>query len=195
MIQMRLRNVCVGMGPFPSVVVLQPVSDLDEDFDSPEVNVGVPDTESQELFDTPNMLTIKMGTADVASICMAVEDSHKEEQGRPKTHELLMNVIQALGGELISVSITRAEENTFFATINVKTPDGGFHHIDARPSDAIALALRAQIDIFAAEEMLEQAGSPDFEAIERQAQKHEMEDFHSFVENLSPEDFSSNSDN
>lgn len=193
MIKMRIKNVCVGMGPIPSMVVLTPIStDIQtEDTQKPEVELGISSERAEELSHSTNMLPIYIGTFDAAAIALSSdEDAHK----RPKTHDLLANTIEALGGTLKSVALTRVEGKTFYATITIETPDSALHHIDARPSDAIALALRKQVDILAEESLLEQAGSPDFDAIARDEHKRELSEFHTFLETLSPEDFTSRKD-
>lgn len=192
---MRIKSVCVGMGPLPSMVVLTPLDSFDQttkDTQAPEVKLNLSSEDASTLAKTPNMLPIRIGTFDAAAIALSSEDAHHE---RPKTHDLLSNVICALGGNLVSISINRVEETTFFATLDIKALDGGLHHIDARPSDAIALALRTQTEILVAEDVLEQAGSPDFEAIERNEKASQLKEFHNFVETLNPEDFTIHKDN
>lgn len=76
---------------------------------------------------------------------------------RPQTHDLLANVITELKGELKSISITDLSEHTFYATLDVKRADGELVHIDARPSDAIALGIAGDVPIFVAEHVLESA--------------------------------------
>ncbi|MDX2117082.1 MAG: bifunctional nuclease family protein [Planctomycetota bacterium] len=81
---------------------------------------------------------------------------------RPQTHDLLANVITMLGGELRSITITDLAEHTFFATLDIKlasAKDGVAEmlHVDARPSDAIALGVAEGVPIFVAEHVLESA--------------------------------------
>lgn len=79
---------------------------------------------------------------------------------RPQTHELLASVIESLGGELESVTICDLSEHTFFATLDIRTGDNGdIQHIDARPSDAIALGIANDAPIYCAEHVLEGAQS------------------------------------
>jgi bifunctional DNase/RNase len=75
---------------------------------------------------------------------------------RPQTHDLLANVIEQLGGELKSVTISDLSDATFFATLDVNS-DGDLLHIDARPSDAIALGVAKSVPIYVAEHVLEAA--------------------------------------
>ncbi|MBX3321614.1 MAG: bifunctional nuclease family protein [Phycisphaeraceae bacterium] len=76
---------------------------------------------------------------------------------RPQTHDLLANVITALGGTLESICITDLDDHTFFASLNVARSDGNPVAIDARPSDAIALGIAQQVPIYVEEHVLEGA--------------------------------------
>ena len=108
---------------------------------------------------------------------------------RPTTHMLLAGTLEVLGASLAGVTIERVEGATFFATLDVVNATGEHHHIDARPSDAVALAIICDEPIFASREVLECAGSPDFDAIEKDERSREEAKFHDFVEGLSPDDF------
>ncbi|MCB9844579.1 MAG: bifunctional nuclease family protein [Phycisphaeraceae bacterium] len=74
---------------------------------------------------------------------------------RPQTHDLLANVITALGGVLESVTINDLSDHTFFARLNVMREDGERVEIDSRPSDAIALGIAGNVPIFVEEHVLE----------------------------------------
>jgi bifunctional DNase/RNase len=76
---------------------------------------------------------------------------------RPQTHDLLANVITAMGGKLQSITITDLSDHTFFATLDVKKADGEVLHIDSRPSDAIALGVANDVPIYVEEHVLEAA--------------------------------------
>ena len=76
---------------------------------------------------------------------------------RPQTHDLLANVIIALGATLKSITITNLAEHTFFATLDVVKSDGETIHIDSRPSDAIALGVAGDVPIYVDERVLEAA--------------------------------------
>lgn len=75
---------------------------------------------------------------------------------RPLTHDLLLNVLETLGQRLREVQVTRLEDHTFYALLILDGPQGTLE-IDARPSDAIALAVRAEAQIYVAEAVLAQA--------------------------------------
>lgn len=74
---------------------------------------------------------------------------------RPLTHDLINNVIEALGGDLQDVFISELREHTYFAKIRIRM-NGELTEIDARPSDAIALAVTARVPIYVAEDVLEE---------------------------------------
>jgi hypothetical protein len=82
---------------------------------------------------------------------------HGIEPERPLTHQLLFTTIQTQGGQIQAVEIIDLRQNTFFARIQLATPAGESVFVDARPSDAIALSLRARCPIRVAEEVLAKA--------------------------------------
>ena len=79
------------------------------------------------------------------------------EVARPLTHDLLKATIEQLGAEILEVSITDLRNDTFYAEISLRL-DGRRFAVDARPSDAIALAVRAQVPVYVSSEVMEQAG-------------------------------------
>ena len=79
---------------------------------------------------------------------------------RPQTHDLLANVIEIMGGELVSITINDLTEHTFFATLDVKK-SGEVIHIDSRPSDAIALGIAGDVPIYVEEHVLESANNEE----------------------------------
>ncbi|GJM19722.1 MAG: hypothetical protein DHS20C14_19350 [Phycisphaeraceae bacterium] len=80
---------------------------------------------------------------------------------RPQTHDLLANVVEALGGEIESIEITHLEEHTFFARLNIRRAEGDTIDVDARPSDAIALGIASGVPIYVSEEVIEAAQRQD----------------------------------
>jgi bifunctional DNase/RNase len=81
---------------------------------------------------------------------------------RPQTHDLLASIIQTLGAEVESVTVTDLADGTFYATLDLRTASGEEAHVDARPSDAIALGIGLSVPIFVEEHVLEgvQDGEP-----------------------------------
>ena len=101
-------------------------------------------------------LPIIIGISEVTAIKMKISGI---QPPRPLTHDLLKNTIAQLEATLQRIVITKLELNTFFAKLILQTKDGALHEVDARPSDSIAVALRADAPIFVAEEVLNQVAS------------------------------------
>jgi uncharacterized protein len=108
------------------------------------------------------MLPIWVGPFEANSIASEIE---KIAPQRPMTHDLLKNVITELGGYIKRVIVTELKENTFFAVIEVVV-NGSDVFIDSRPSDAIALALRADCPIFVREEVIQASHHNQVESID-----------------------------
>ena len=104
------------------------------------------------------VLPIWVGIPEANAIALQIENISTE---RPMTHDLLRNVIEHLGAEVRRVLVCDLNEGTFFALIHLETAAGPVA-IDARPSDAIALALRTKAPIFVEERVLETAKTIDF---------------------------------
>jgi bifunctional DNase/RNase len=117
------------------------------------------------------ILPIWIGKAEANAISLALESV---ELPRPLTHDLIKNALEAVAAKVISVVITDLRDNTYFAKVHLSHHDAEIT-VDARPSDAIALALRAECPIFVAKEVFQR----------QQAD----EDIAKWLENLRPEDF------
>ena len=126
-------------------------------------------------------LLIWVGEFEANAIAMALEQIRTP---RPLTHDLLMTMATALGATLVEVRINDMREATFFAELEFER-DGQRQVVDARPSDAIALALRAGAPVRAAEHVMESSAVPISEAKEEE----ETEQFRKFLENVKPSDF------
>lgn len=109
------------------------------------------------------------------------------EPPRPLTHDLLKDVLDAVGRPLIGVRVTRLEDGVFYAELDL----GDGVVVSARPSDAIALALRTASPIDVAEAVLDEAGVMIPE--EGEDEEVEMEKFREFLDQVTPEDFGSDS--
>ena len=101
-------------------------------------------------------LPIIIGISEVTAIKMKISGI---QPPRPLTHDLLKDTIAQLGATLQRIIITKLEFNTFFAKLVLQTREGEMREVDARPSDSIAVALRADAPIFVAEEVLNQVAS------------------------------------
>jgi bifunctional DNase/RNase len=123
-------------------------------------------------------LPIWIGAVEATAIAYA-------QQGvvppRPLTHDLIRDLLKAIGQELAQVRITSLQDGVFYADLVFTS---GLE-VSARPSDAIAIALRTGSPIFGAEEVLDEAGIPIPDA----DPEDEVEKFREFLDGVSPEDF------
>jgi len=94
---------------------------------------------------------IWIGVPEASAIAIALQ---KVTVPRPMTHDLLLHVLRGLGGEVVRVVVTEARDNTYYAELLVRRGAQELAAVDARPSDAIALALRAGAPILVAESLL-----------------------------------------
>ena len=125
------------------------------------------------------ILPIWVGVFEANAIALQIENV---QTPRPMTHDLLKNVIQDLSAQVERIVVTELKENTFYAVIHLRS-DGAAVVVDARPSDAIALALRASAPIFVEESVIASARSVD-------ASKESMDvgRLQKWLENLSEEE-------
>ena len=130
-------------------------------------------------------LPIWIGHPEAAAILMKLQGASTP---RPMTHDLLTDLLEQLDAKCERVSVTELRDNTFYASITISV-NGSEIEIDSRPSDAIALAVRCQAPIFAAEEVIEES-SIEFEH-EVEDQEEVVERFKDFLEDVTPEDFAS----
>ncbi len=100
------------------------------------------------------LLPIVIGLAEASAIKLKISGF---QPPRPLTHDLLYSTIENLAANIEKVIIDKLEENTFHAKLVIKTQDGQTKIIDARPSDSIALAVRAHAPIFAEDEVIKQS--------------------------------------
>lgn len=100
-------------------------------------------------------LPVVIGIAEVNAIKLKLSGI---EPPRPLTHDLLLSAVELLGAKLREIQIDKLENNTFFAKLVLSRNGQGEVKVDARPSDSVALALRAGAPIFVAEEVLDEAG-------------------------------------
>src|SRR4029077_4494503 len=102
------------------------------------------------------------------------------------THDLLTDMLTQLDARVVKITVTELRENTFYAQITVQQ-DGSEIEIDSRPSDAIALALRAEAPIFAADRVIEESAI-EFEG-EDVNEEEMVAEFRKFLDDVSPEEF------
>jgi uncharacterized protein len=148
-----------------------------------------------KTLDEDRFLPIWIGHPEAAAILMRLQGASPP---RPMTHDLLTEIVSELKGEVVRVTVTELRENTYFAKVTI-VHDGQELEIDSRPSDAIALAVRCEAQIFAADDVVDESG------IEFQAGDEEQvslvtasnladldpEEFSKFIESVTPEEFAS----
>jgi uncharacterized protein len=133
--------------------------------------------------DGNRFLPIWIGHPEAAAILMKLQGASTP---RPMTHDLVTEILSQLDAQVVRITVTELRENTFFAEITVQQ-DGSEIQIDSRPSDAIALAIRAEAPIFAADDVIEESAI-EFEG-EDVDEEQIVAEFKSFLENVTPEDF------
>lgn len=106
--------------------------------------------------DSDTILPIWVGAFEANAIALEIE---KIVPQRPMTHDLFRNLITEIGYQIIRVVINDLRENTFYAMIEMADDEGKIVTLDARPSDAIALALRSDCSIFAEQKVLDISAS------------------------------------
>jgi uncharacterized protein len=148
------------------------------------------------------LLPIWIGQPEAESI---VRHMHNVKGVRPLTHDLVRNLILGMGAQLKRVHITRVEKSTYYAELQIQRGEQ-LVHIDARPSDSIAIALRLAAPIYAADELLVEPaeeeddddsgdvpgvsdGSEVPEESERDPSELSADQLKAYLENLRPEDF------
>ncbi len=130
------------------------------------------------------VLPIWIGAMEAMSISLAL---NKVVFPRPMTHDLLLSVIEDLGGRVNSVEVTNIEDGTFYAEV-VLSRDGEIKRIDSRPSDAIALAVRAEAAILVHEDVLKEAGSHTLADYEKVLKSEDSDKWAEELEKFSEED-------
>ena len=133
-------------------------------------------------------LPIWIGHPEAAAILMKLQGASAP---RPLTHDLLVNILGELDVDVVRVTVTELRESTFHASITVKQ-NGSEIEIDSRPSDAIALAVRAEAPIFAAEDVIEESAI-EFEG-EDVNEEEIVSEFKQFLDHVTPDEFAEASD-
>jgi uncharacterized protein len=125
-------------------------------------------------------LPIYISQEQAKAIINALE---KQTPPRPFTHDLIVSIFDSCEIKVDRITIDSLQDNTFYASI-VINHNGQLQEIDARPSDAIAVAIRTKAPIWVIEEVIADASIP----VDRDADEQERQAFRSFVSNLSPDD-------
>jgi bifunctional DNase/RNase len=147
--------------------------------------------------DENKFLPIWIGHPEAAAILMKLQGAAPQ---RPMTHDLLTDLISELDAEVTRITVTELRENTFYARITLER-NGSEIEIDSRPSDAIAIAVRVEAKIYAADEVIEESGiefeseddAANDERIRRVSALGDVDpaEFRAFLDTVTPEDFAS----
>jgi bifunctional DNase/RNase len=133
--------------------------------------------------DGSRFLPIWVGAVEATAIAFAQQGV---EPPRPLTHDLMNNLVELLDATLTAVHLTEIKDGIFYATMLLRDSKGGQLTISARPSDAIALALRSHSNILATEELLDEIG---IDIPQGDGENQEVEKFREFLDQINPEDF------
>lgn len=154
-----------------------------------EVPANSPVLMLREQAEPHRILPIYIGTPEASAIHFALEGVLPP---RPLTHDLLVNVLNELDAALKKVVITEVRDHTFFAELHLRRGDVDLT-VSCRPSDAVALAVRAQVPIFAAPAVLDTAAHlpepPDTGDDDADDADEILDEFRSFIDQVNPEDF------
>jgi len=145
--------------------------------------------------DGDRFIPIWVGATEATSIAFAQQGINPS---RPLSHDLMRDILHTLDATLLAVQITHLRDGVFFATLQIRTSEDAALAISARPSDAIALALRSQSNILASRELLEQVGIEIPERLIQEmdekgqpidATNADLDAFRDFLDQINPEDF------
>ncbi len=145
--------------------------------------------------DGSRFLPIWVGAAEATAIAFAQQGINPD---RPLTHDLMRDLLQTLDATLLAVQITHIRDGVFFATLQLRTFEDATLAVSARPSDAIALALRSQSNIVASRELVESVGieiperliqEMDGEGQPIEPASADLDAFREFLDQINPEDF------
>lgn len=128
-------------------------------------------------------LPLWIGNSEATAISLALDGVTPP---RPLTHDLLVHVIDHLDDQVMSASITELIDGVYYAQIDFANHDA----VSARPSDAVAVAIRCGVPIFVSQEVFDEAGMDIVDNEEVEDSEDEVEKFRAFLDEINPEDFS-----
>lgn len=164
MVPLRILTLIVTGRTQPSVFVLEPVEDTPAD--------------------VTRIVPIWIGAAEAAQLGVAIEHA---KLPRPMTHDLFLDALTNLDARIDHVLIDGVQGQTFFAKLVLRA-GGRLIELDARPTDALALAIRQQAPLYIDEEVLDRASFPYLFQKPRD-EEVELQEFRTFIDGLTPEDF------
>ena len=131
--------------------------------------------------DGNKFLPIWIGHSEAAAILMKLQSASTP---RPMTHDLVTDMLEQLDAQVVRITVTELRESTFYASITVQT-NGNEIEIDSRPSDAIALAIRADAPIFADDRVIEESAVE----FENETEEEMVTEFRRFLDEVTPDEF------
>jgi bifunctional DNase/RNase len=138
----------------------------------------------RELEGSHRMLPIFIGGPEATAIALALDEVATP---RPMTHDLIKNLLDELNVVFERLEITSLSSGTFYAEMHLRRPEG-VTQLSCRPSDGIALALRAGSPVFAADEVVDEAG---YTIDDEEGSEDVVEQFREFIDSVDPDDFAS----
>ena len=163
--KVTIQTLVVAPAPSPSILVLCPTKDF-------ETNRSC------------RVIPIWLGAPEAMQVGIALEGT---KLGRPLTHDLLLDALTNLDARVDRVEIHDVQGHTFYAHLILRTGER-IITLDARPSDAVALAIRQDAPIYMSEHVIDSASYP-YVFNNSATDEKELDDFREFVQSLSPEDF------
>ncbi len=142
----------------------------------------------EEKLGSRRSLPIFIGAPEATAIAFALQGV---DVPRPMTHDLMKELVESLGAQVLRVVVTEVRDSTYFAEIHLQQGDRRVE-MSSRPSDAIALAARTQAPLFVADELMESAGivlDGDDENEPEESSEEIVGEFRTFLDSVRPEDF------
>ena len=139
----------------------------------------------QEVEGARRTLPIFIGAPEATAIAFALQGV---PTARPMTHDLMRDLLSALGASVQRIVVTELRDSTFFAEVELAL-NGSTRRVSSRPSDAVALAVRVDAPIYASEDVLDDAANPAEEEGGEAQQEEIVDEFRQFIEQVRPEDF------
>lgn len=158
-----------------------------------EPDSGAPVVFLREAEAPHRVLPVFVGPAEATAIAMALSGA---APSRPLTHDLLASLLTSLDASVERIEVTALENATFLAALELHGPSGN-RRVDARPSDAIAVALRTHAPLFVSDAVMDEAGVelidedevPEDSAFDEATIESEVDEFRDFLADLTPADF------
>jgi uncharacterized protein len=149
-----------------------------------EIPANTPMVLLREAEGRQRLVPIYIGNPEATSIHYALEGAVPP---RPLTHDLFLEALAVVGAKVEKVVVTEMRDHTYFAELHLETAMGP-KIVSSRPSDAIALAVRCDAPLYASEALVDEVGQDPPPEPEEQTEEI-LDEFHDFIENVSPEDF------